>query len=109
MQQLEPNSGIQILLPADFMVKDGACSVTQQSTNYSCNGDSVTRTITITNLPALTILPNTNWSFTVTGVRNPGKLSGIGNLIVKTTKVDGTVLDVGTYVWPAGTFGASTV
>ena len=109
MQQLETNSGVMILLPADFMVKDGPCTVTQQSTNYSCTGDSIVRSIQVINLPASTIAANQNWSFTVTGIRNPGKLSGVGNLVVKTLKQDGTVLDVGTYVWPAGTFGASTV
>lgn len=47
MQQLETNSGMQIIFPADFMLKEGACTVNQQSANYSCNIDATSRIITI--------------------------------------------------------------
>jgi hypothetical protein len=100
---------MQIIFPTDFMLKEGPCTVTQQSTNYFCSISTESRTITITNLPATQIPSNQNWSFTVSGIRNPGKFSGIGDLTLKTLKSDANVLDVGIYKWPLGVFGASTV
>ena len=74
MQALTSINGVKITMPSEFMVKDGTCTTAQQNTFAGCNAVASTGIITISNLPLSNIAANTNWSFTVTNIRNPTKL-----------------------------------
>jgi len=59
-----------------YIATSSSCIVTQMSAFYTCNSNGTTGIITITQMPASEILANTDFSFTVNSIRNPGKFTG---------------------------------
>ena len=85
--------------PAEFYIKDGPCTLGSLNTAYTCTATASTRvfllkTFTDTNLPAAT-----NFTFTITGIRNSNTLNAIGSITSKLT-YSGVTTDTGTYDYP---------
>lgn len=71
--------------------------MTGQSSTYTCTANGTTGVIKITSFVSTTIASNTKFTFTVDSIRNPGTATGIGAIILKTLKSDGTTQDTGSY------------
>ena len=69
--------------PAEFLIKNGACTISGLNNAYSCTANSSTREILIKTFTDTSIASKTNFTFNLTGIRNAGSLGTIGSISIK--------------------------
>ena len=85
-------------------------SLSSLNSSYSCSGVSSTNTILIKTLTSTSLTSKTNFTFTLTGIRNPGTFGTIGSITIQLKTTGGTLTtDSGTFVYSNTYFSAGLI